>query len=376
MFKVLFGLALVALVLFALPMTARAEDASQFPQLAKVYQTLAAGGRVKVAYFGGSITWGATASDPLKTSWRALVTKALESNYPQAHIEAINAAIGGQPSKLGVFRMDRDVLPYKPDLCFVEFAVNDWSAADGQETVEGIVRKLRASKPDMAIVLVIIGSGWDYGSPAAAKHIELANHYGLAYIDIFAAVKAKIKEGLKTKDILTDSCHPTDAGYRIYADIVLAELVRQAAAKGTPAPEPAKPLTPNRYEKASMIELAKLPDLGGWKIDPPSVVGTWFDQQPSRWFSSAVVPGKDGAELSTEVTCTGLGLYYEITEGGGPIVVSADGNKVLEIKTEQKFAFSRVMFSFSMLEGSAVRKVTLSAPQAAKTKAAYLLYTH
>ena len=352
----------------------RGAEGPQYPALAKCTQAMQDSQRVKIAYLGGSITWGATASDPLKTSWRALVTSGLEVKFPGAHIQAIDAAIGGQPSKLGVFRMDRDVLPYKPDLCFVEFAVNDWDAKDGQETMEGIVRKLRACRKDMAIVLVILGTG--FPSPAAARQIELANHYGLPTIDVYAGVKPKLDAGLKTKDILTDGCHPNDAGYRLYADLILAELGRLSDARGPAKPAPDTPLTPNRYESATMVELAKLPDLGGWKADSPSVVGTWFDQQPSRWQSSAVVPGTNGAELATEVPCTGLGLYYELTGGGGSIVLAADGKTVLEIKTDQTVPFQRVGYSFILLDGPAQkRKVTLTATQAANTKAAYLLYT-
>jgi lysophospholipase L1-like esterase len=372
------GVALVSLA-------ARAAEGPQYPALAKVTQAMKAGERMKIAYFGGSITWGATASDPLKTSWRALVTSALEAKFPGAHIQAIDAAIGGQPSKLGVFRMDRDVLPYKPDLCFVEFAVNDRDVDDSAETMEGIVRKLRACREDMAIVLVIVGSvglQGNYDSPVAVQQIELANHYGLPYIDVYSAVKArldskaKVGGGLQTKDILTDGTHPNDAGYRLYADIILAELGRLSDAKGPVKSAPDKPLTPNRYESATMVELAKLPALGGWRTDSPSVVGTWFDQQPSRWQSSAVVPGKDGAELATEVQSTGLGLYYELTGGGGPIVLAADGKTVLEIKTDQTFVFQRVGYSFTLLDGPAqTRKVTLTAPRAANTKAAYLLCT-
>jgi lysophospholipase L1-like esterase len=351
-----------------------AAEGPQYPALAKFTQAMKNGQRVKIAYFGGSITWGATASDPLKTSWRALVTSGLEAKFPDAHIQAIDAAIGGKPSKLGVFRMDRDVLPYKPDLCFVEFAVNDWDAKDGQETMEGIVRKLRACREDMAIVLVILGTGGP--SPSAAQQIELANHYGLPTIDVYAGVKPKLDAGLKTTDILTDGCHPNDAGYRLYADIILAELDRLGDAKGPVKSAPDKPLTPNRYESATMVELAKLPDLGGWKVDSPSVVGTWFDHTPSRWFSSAVVPGTNGAALATEVQCGGLGLYYEQTGGGGPIVLAADGKTVQEIKTDWNLAFQAVGYSFILLDGPVQkRRVTLTAAQAANTKAAYLLYT-
>ena len=71
----------------------------------------------------------------------------LEKTYPEAHIKFHDAAIGGTPSKLGVFRMDRDVLPYKPDLIFIEFAVNDGGKIkdfyDGyNEAKEKIIKEL------------------------------------------------------------------------------------------------------------------------------------------------------------------------------------------------------------------------------------------
>jgi hypothetical protein len=88
------------------------------------------------------------------------------------------------------------------------------------------------------------------------------------------------------------------------------------------------------------------------------------------------VPGKDGAELATEVHCTGVGLFYELTGGGGPVVLAADGTKVLEITTDHPFAYQRVGFRFALLDGPAQnRKVTLTALRAANTKVAYLLHT-
>ncbi len=375
--SVFLAVPLAALALTAACHAAPAADGSRYPHLAAFHQKLASGERVTVAYFGGSITWGATASDPLKTSWRALVTSELETLHPQARIRAVDAAIGGQPSKLGVFRMDRDVLPHKPDLCFVEFAVNDWGAPDSQETMEGVIRKLRACRPDMAVVLVLIGSNAAYDrSPSQDRQLELAAHYGLPVIDIFSAVKAKLAAGLTTRDILTDTCHPNDAGYRLYTDIILAEFAKLSAATGTAKPAPAAPLTANRYETAALIELAARPDLGGWKRAQPAVVGTWFDQQPSRWLASAVAPAADGAELVLELECTGLGLYYELIENGGPILLAADGEPALTLQTAQKLPFSRVAYSFKLLDGPVKkRRITLTAPQAAHTQASYLLVT-
>jgi lysophospholipase L1-like esterase len=272
-----------------------------YPELHAVMERLELEKPTTIVFFGGSITWGATATDPLRTSWRALVEKEFRSRHPRTPLTAVDAAIGGTPSKLGVFRMDRDVLPYKPDLCFVEFAVNDWSAPDSQETMEGIVRKLRACRPDMAVVIVLIGSNPAYDqSPSHPLQVKLAEHYGLPVIDVFSAVKAKLGEGLSTREILTDGCHPNDRGYRLYADIVIERLDALAARIGKPEVAPSAPLTANRYESARMIELSKLPGLAGWEAGVPSVVGTWFDHTPSRWHDSTLRPAKAGVRIEVE----------------------------------------------------------------------------
>lgn len=107
-----------------------------------------------VAYFGGSITEGAGASSGDKTSWRARTTANLKALLPDVVVEEVNAAIGGTGSNLGAFRLERDVLSRKPDLVFVEFAVNDGGAGEEQtlSAMEGIVRHLRKIDPRCDIV--------------------------------------------------------------------------------------------------------------------------------------------------------------------------------------------------------------------------------
>ena len=81
---------------------------------------LKAGEPVTVAYFGGSITE--------QNGWRVQSADFLRGLYPKSKISPVNAAIGGTGSDLGAFRLAHDVLEHKPDLVFVEFAVNDHGA--------------------------------------------------------------------------------------------------------------------------------------------------------------------------------------------------------------------------------------------------------
>ena len=110
---------LATLTFFAPSLRAATADFGDFDRRAK------AGERLSVVFFGASLTWGANASDPMQTSYRAVVSGRLEAAYPDAHFKFHDAAIGGTNSQLGVFRLQRDVLRHQPDLVFLDFSAND-----------------------------------------------------------------------------------------------------------------------------------------------------------------------------------------------------------------------------------------------------------
>src|SRR5688572_5121433 len=95
------------------------------PSFADFNKRAKAGERLNVVFFGASLTWGANASDPNNTSYRAQLARRMEELYPEARFKFFDSAIGGTGSQLGVFRFDRDVLRHKPDLVFLDFSAND-----------------------------------------------------------------------------------------------------------------------------------------------------------------------------------------------------------------------------------------------------------
>ena len=107
-----------------------------------------AGAEVKVGYLGGSIT--------AQPGWRPKTLAHFQKTFPAAKFSEINAAIGGTGSDLGVFRLQQDVLDAKPDLLFVEFAVNDGLASPEQifRCMEGIVRQTWRTLPQCDIAFV------------------------------------------------------------------------------------------------------------------------------------------------------------------------------------------------------------------------------
>jgi len=151
--------------------------------LPNFFAKLAAGDAVRIAYLGGSIT--------AQPGWRVFSRKWFQEQYPRASIREINAAIGGTGSDLGVFRLRHDVLRFKPDLLFVEFAVNDGGAPPDriQKTMEGIVRQAWKADPTTDICFVYTATQGMMHTlqegkfPRAAGAMEaVADHYGIPSI--------------------------------------------------------------------------------------------------------------------------------------------------------------------------------------------------
>ena len=116
--------------------------------LPNFYSKLAAGGELSIAYFGGSIT--------AQAGYRVHSRDYFQKEYPNCRIKEIHAAIGGTGSNLGALRLEHDVLRFKPDLVFVEFAVNDSGAHPYsiRKSMEGIVRHIWRELPATDILFV------------------------------------------------------------------------------------------------------------------------------------------------------------------------------------------------------------------------------
>ena len=79
--------------------------------------------KLNVLYYGGSVTVGVGSSSG--NSWAKKSEAWLKETYPDAEINCTNSAIGGTGVYYGNMRADSAVFAHKPDLLFVEFALND-----------------------------------------------------------------------------------------------------------------------------------------------------------------------------------------------------------------------------------------------------------
>jgi hypothetical protein len=303
-----------------------------------------AGGKVTVAYFGGSITEA--------QGWRPQTTAWLRQRYPRAEVTEVNAAIGGTGSDLGVFRLERDVLARHPDLVFVEFAVNDGGASPEQiyRCMEGIVRQVYRSAPDTDICFVYTlhdGVMRDLAAgrlPRSASAMEwIADYYGIPSIHLAQEAARRINAGewvftapkpqvpadpAKGTAALTafagDGCHPfAETGHRLYTEAISRSFVAMETL-GRPGPHPLPgPFTPDNHEAAKLIPLTAALLGEGWEsldLKTNQVARNFAHRLPAVWRAE-----KPGATLTFAFRGRSAALYDLLGPDGGELEVVVDG---------------------------------------------------
>lgn len=312
------GLGLLALS-FATARDARAEaaasaggaaPAARGASLADFDRRAREGERLTVVFFGASLTWGANATDHANTSYRARMAERMEAKYPQAHLRFHDGAIGGTGSQLGVFRVEHDVLRWKPDLVFLDFSANDDIHNDDPETLasyEAIMRRLIADH-GVPVIPVIFPFKWnvDAGSTNGMKrltaHLALSRAYGTVAGDAISLAIARVKSGeITTAQVWdTDGVHPGDDGYRLFADAAWAAF-EDAVSRKLVCRAPAKMVYADTYMRANRALLSKVCGAGalpaGWQAGKPYLTALNYDWLMSRWLYDVTVANNSSPVL-------------------------------------------------------------------------------
>jgi lysophospholipase L1-like esterase len=311
--------------------------------LPNVFGRLARGETVRIAYLGGSIT--------AQDGWRPKTLQWFRQQFPAAKVEEINAAIGGTGSDLGVFRLRHDVLDARPDLLFVEFAVNDGGAPATQihRCLEGIVRQTwRAdAMTDVCFVYTLAGGMLDTlkadrlpTSQAAME--QIADHYGIPSINlgrevarleqagrlVFQGDRPKTdaeKAALGDRILFSpDGVHPyPDTGHAVYLQAVVRgmDLIRPLGRLGPHAL--VEPFTPDHLEAAQLVPLDRARLGPGWtKLDPTtnSLARNFGPRLPGLWLAN-----QPGDSLEFRFRGTTVAIYDLVGPDCGQVRVSVDG---------------------------------------------------
>lgn len=333
---------LAALVAAATPLHAqqlrKATELTARGGLPNFFAKLKAGEEVRVGYLGGSIT--------AANGWRVKSLKWLKEQYPSANLSEINAAIGGTGSDLGVFRANQDVISKKPDLLFIEFAVNDGGGQPEniQRCMEGIVRQTWAADPNTDICFVYTISmpmlkDYQEGnlSRSATAMEGVADHYAIPSIAFGVEVAKQVTDGSliftgkpdpakpNERFFTGDNVHPGDTGHEVYQTVIARSFTAMKdTGTGGPHKVVAKdPLHADNWEHAKIVPITQSMLKGKWtKLDSekPGRAKDFRNRLPEMWRAE-----EPGASLEFILEGRVAQVYGLVGPDGGEVEIQIDG---------------------------------------------------
>lgn len=156
--------------------------------------------------------------------------KRLKDRYPYAVINVMVTAIGGENSEQGAARFQTEVLTHKPDVLFIDYALNDrriglekakqsWQTMIEQAHEAGIKIILLTPSPDLKE---------DMGNPdnILNQHVnqirQLADKYQIGLVDSYQAFDRRRQQGDSLRPYMAQNNHPNEMGHTL----IVEELVK------------------------------------------------------------------------------------------------------------------------------------------------------
>jgi acyl-CoA thioesterase-1 len=152
--------------------------------------------------------------------------KHLKERYPTAVINVLVTAIGGEQSEQGAARFQTDVLPHKPHVLFIDYALNDrriglkrarqaWQAMIEQAQQARIKVILLTPSPDLNVDL----SKPDNELKEHTNQIrQLADTYQTGLVNSYQAFDARRLQGDTLSRYMAQVNHPNEAGHALIVD--------------------------------------------------------------------------------------------------------------------------------------------------------------
>ncbi|MGG1555923.1 SGNH/GDSL hydrolase family protein [Paenibacillus ferrarius] len=184
-----------------------------------------------IVVFGDSISAGGEASEE-KFKYANRVHQFLIDEYPRSRIRLLNKSVGGETSKDGMNRLQRDVIALNPDLVIIGFGMNDQNKygdgvgvplADFESNLRQMVEAVKElGNSDLVLVTPCLPNPtWWYASGLTGGYAEvirrLGREYGVGVADVTAIWEQELAAGKSPGSLLLNNInHPNDYGHWLY----------------------------------------------------------------------------------------------------------------------------------------------------------------
>ena len=298
-------------------------------RMKKVIEKARKGEDVTLAYIGGSITQGYNAGTT--EIFAKLSSDYFRETYATTgEVNYVNAGLSGTPSLLGLIRSDRDIFEAKPDIVFIEFAVNDAQDNQNKAAFESLLRKALMQEQEPAVVLLF--SVTEDGYTCQSNMQMIGMNYGLPMISVPNAIPPEFEAGRMTwKDWADDGSHPNKNGQKLYSEFII-HYWNKVDAEEASAPFLLREKMLNLdYTTMKMVdkETLKVSDLGSFHEE------NGHEAFPNGWVKAA--DAKENNSFVFEIDCRSLFLVYKEANNAtfGTAEVYVDGEKMLTITSNK-----------------------------------------
>lgn len=193
---------------------------------------------INIVFHGHSVPAGYFQTPEVKTldAYPQLVFHQIKEQYPFAVINVITTSIGGEHAEDGAKRFKKEVLNHRPDVLFIDYALND--RLIGLQRSEKAWRKMieEALAQHIKVILFtptpdIIENILDKNTPLS-KHSrmirKLAEEYQIGLVDSYQLFEKLSEQGEDIKTYMSQNNHPNESGHKLVANEILKYFTKSA----------------------------------------------------------------------------------------------------------------------------------------------------
>lgn len=186
---------------------------------------------VNVVFHGHSVPAGYARTPMVNTlhAYPHLTLCGLKERYPNAVINVITTAIGGEQSEQGAARFEAEVLTHRPDVLLIDYALNDRTI--GLERSEKAWRQMIEAALARGVKVILLTPTPDLSEDILAEGGRLAAHaelirrlaaeYHIGLADVYGAFRARALAGENISLYMSQVNHPNALGHSVAAAEIL-----------------------------------------------------------------------------------------------------------------------------------------------------------
>ena len=237
--KILFGITSGLLILFmSTPLNAQCATASDYLDTvrAELLKRWPESRTVNFVFHGHSVPAGYARTPQVNTldAYPYQTLALVKKHFPFAVVNSITTAIGGENSEQGAARFEAEVLAHRPDVLFIDYALNDrtigverseraWRSMIEAALARGIKLILCTPTPDLSAKMA---SEVDPLSLQAAMVRRLAAEYHVGLADFYARFNQLAAQGESLAEYMSQVNHPNARGHQVALSVIEPWIVK------------------------------------------------------------------------------------------------------------------------------------------------------